>query len=98
MAQTPLLAYTRVMVFIELPIFVRCAEDLFTDEDITKLQLILLKNPSVGALIPGGRGLRKLRVPPSRAWEARRGTGDLLPLGEPRSLLSHLRVCQKCRK
>ena len=63
MAQTPLLAYICLMVFIELPIFVRCAEDLFTDEDITKLQLMLLRNPSVGALIPRGRGLRKLRVP-----------------------------------
>jgi len=63
MVETPLLAYDRIMVFIELPIFVRCAEDLFNDEDITKLQLMLLKNPSVGALIPGARGLRKVRVP-----------------------------------
>jgi len=28
-----------------------------------ELQVILLENPSVGDLIPGGRGLRKLRVP-----------------------------------
>ncbi len=62
MAETPLLAYAPLMVFIELPIFVRCAERLFTDDDVTKLQLTLLRNPSVGTLIPEGRGLRKLRV------------------------------------
>lgn len=63
MAETPLRANASFMVFIELPFFVRCAEDLFTDDDVTKLQLTLLRNPSVGALIPGSRGLRKLRVP-----------------------------------
>lgn len=51
------------MVFIELPIFVRCASDLFVDEDIADLQGTILKQPAVGDLIPGGHGLRKLRVP-----------------------------------
>ncbi|MDF1482671.1 MULTISPECIES: type II toxin-antitoxin system RelE/ParE family toxin [Extensimonas] len=51
------------MVFIELPIFVRCASELFSDEDMRELQLILLENPAAGDMIPGGRGLRKLRVP-----------------------------------
>ena len=51
------------MVFIELPIFVRCASDLFSDEDIAELQGTLLDNPTAGDLIPGGRGLRKLRMP-----------------------------------
>lgn len=51
------------MVFIELPIFIRCAAELFSDEDIAELQKILLENPVVGDLIPGSRGLRKLRVP-----------------------------------
>ena len=50
------------MVFIELPIFIRCAAELFTDEDLAELQTILLENPSTGALVPGGRGLRKVRV------------------------------------
>lgn len=59
----PLLADNTDMVFVELPIFVRCAAELFSDEDIAGLQNILLKNPDVGDLIPGGRGLRKLRVP-----------------------------------
>lgn len=51
------------MVFIELPIFTRCAGDLFKDEDLARLQTVLLENPAAGDRIPGGRGLRKLRVP-----------------------------------
>jgi len=51
------------MVFVELPVFIRCAASLFTDEDLAELQVTLLENPSAGDLIPGGRGLRKLRVP-----------------------------------
>ena len=51
------------MVFVELPIFLRCAAELFSDEDIAVLQNILLENPGAGDLIPNGRGLRKLRVP-----------------------------------
>jgi hypothetical protein len=51
------------MVFIELPIFVRAAANLFSDEDLAELQLTLLENPAAGNLIPGARGLRKLRVP-----------------------------------
>ncbi len=51
------------MVFVELPVFVRCAAALFTDEEVAELQFFLIKNPAAGSLIPGGRGLRKLRVP-----------------------------------
>ena len=52
-----------IMVFIELPIFIRCAASLFTDEDLVGLQVTLLENPAAGDLIKEGRGLRKLRVP-----------------------------------
>jgi hypothetical protein len=51
------------MVFVELPIFVRCANEFFSDDDMRELQVTLLENPAAGDLIPGGRGLRKLRVP-----------------------------------
>jgi hypothetical protein len=51
------------MIFIELPIFTRCAEMLFSDENLRDLQNTLLENPSTGTVIPGGKGLRKLRVP-----------------------------------
>ena len=51
------------MVFVELPIFVRCASELFSDDDLRELQVTLLENPAAGDLISGGRGLRKLRAP-----------------------------------
>lgn len=51
------------MVFIELPIFIRCAAELFSDDDLMAMQRVLLDNPAAGDLIPGGKGLRKLRVP-----------------------------------
>jgi hypothetical protein len=50
------------MVFVELPVFIRCAASLFNDEDLAKLQNLLLENPIAGDLIPGDKGLRKLRV------------------------------------
>ena len=50
------------MIFIELPIFTRCAEALFTEEDLLSLQQIVMENPAVGVVIPSGKGLRKLRV------------------------------------
>lgn len=50
------------MVFVELPIFTRCARGLFTDEDLAQMQLVLLENPEAGDRIQSGRGLRKLRV------------------------------------
>ena len=52
-----------LIIFIELPIFIRCAAELFSDEDIRTMQNTLLENPNAGDLIQGGRGLRKLRVP-----------------------------------
>ena len=57
----PLLAGNACIVFVELPIFVRCAADLFSDDDVAELQNTLLENPAAGNLIPGGRGLRKLQ-------------------------------------
>ncbi len=50
------------MVFIELPIFTHCAGDLFSQDELAVVQNTLLQNPATGNLIPGGKGLRKLRV------------------------------------
>lgn len=50
------------MIFVELPIFIRCAAALFSDEDIHIMQNTLLENPNAGDLIQGRRGLRKLRL------------------------------------
>ena len=81
------------MVFVELPIFLRCAAELFSDEDIAVLQNILLENPDAGDLIPNSRGLRKLRVPLPGRGKRGGGAGDLLPLGQQRAVLPGLCLC-----
>jgi len=49
--------------FIRFPTFERHSAKLFTEDDILELEVALALNPNVGDLIPGGRGLRKLRRP-----------------------------------
>ncbi|TRZ49240.1 hypothetical protein D4Q80_02350 [bacterium] len=49
------------MEIIETPIFTRKIKDVLSDDEYSKLQWALVINPEVGAVIPGGRGLRKLR-------------------------------------
>ena len=48
--------------FIELPIFRSRWEDLgLTDSDLRRLQIELLSDPKVGAVIRGTGGVRKMR-------------------------------------
>ena len=49
------------MIFVELPAFT--GPGLFDDDALSRIQLRLLASPLAGDLIPGGSGLRKLRVP-----------------------------------
>jgi len=46
---------------VETPIFTRKIKVVLSDNEYSKLQWALVINPEAGALIPGGRGLRKLR-------------------------------------
>jgi len=48
------------VIFVELPAFSQLA--LFDDEALRTIQTLLLIDPEAGDLIPGGRGLRKLRA------------------------------------
>jgi hypothetical protein len=48
------------MVFVELPLFQRYLQ--FTDSELAAIQEDILDDPRRGDLIPGGRGLRKLRA------------------------------------
>jgi hypothetical protein len=62
------------MIFIELPLFARYLS--FSDEELQALQGLILDDPLRGDLIPGGGGLRKLRVPlPGRG---KRGGGRVI--------------------
>lgn len=49
------------MLFIETPVFTRLITAILSDEEYKNLQTILAINPLAGDLIPGGRGIRKIR-------------------------------------
>jgi len=49
--------------FVRFPTFEKTAADLLSEADILELELALATHPTAGDLIPGGRGLRKLRRP-----------------------------------
>ena len=51
------------MEFVRLPTFERTADGLLPEAEIFELELLLTEHPEAGDLIPGGRGLRKLRRP-----------------------------------
>jgi hypothetical protein len=59
------LAYKKVVEFIRLPAFEKSAAGLFSETDVFELELALLVNPQAGEVIPGAKGLRKLRRPVS---------------------------------
>lgn len=49
------------MIFVELSPFARRRAEFLDDEDFRQMQSVLLQNPRMGAVIPGSRGVRKLR-------------------------------------
>ncbi len=49
------------MEIIETHVFTRKIKNVLSDNEYRKLQWALVINPEIGALISGGRGLRKLR-------------------------------------
>ncbi|MDO8208511.1 MAG: type II toxin-antitoxin system RelE/ParE family toxin [Gallionella sp.] len=57
--------------FIELPTFTRYAADYFSEIELTELQVALSKNPNQGDVVPGTRGVRKVRW--ARAGMGKRG-------------------------
>lgn len=50
------------MEFIEHPAFSKALPAILSDKEYRNLQIELLERPDAGVLIPGGGGLRKLRV------------------------------------
>ena len=49
------------MVFIETPIFTKEIQKHLADNDLRRLQLVLLLRPTSGNIIQGSNGLRKIR-------------------------------------
>ena len=50
------------MIFIETPIFTRRSKELMDDDAYIAMQKVLVLNPSIGDVIEGTGGIRKMRV------------------------------------
>ncbi|MCP4699710.1 MAG: hypothetical protein GY862_23095 [Gammaproteobacteria bacterium] len=59
------------MVIIEFPAFTRAITELLSDDEYAELQQVLACRPDMGDLIPGCKGLRKLRW--KQAGKGKRG-------------------------
>ena len=51
------------MEFVRFPTFEKSSTGILSEADILELEMLLTVHPDAGDLIPGGRGLRKLRRP-----------------------------------
>ncbi len=58
---------------VELPAFERYRAEYLDEEAFRTLQALLMKNPVVGARMPGAGGLRKLRFSDARRGKGKRG-------------------------
>jgi hypothetical protein len=61
------------LVFFETPLFTRLLPDYLDDESYRELQLALLANPSLGDVMPGTGGFRKVRWTDARRGKGKRG-------------------------
>ena len=50
-----------MFAFIETKLFTRLFDEIFSDEDLARLQGFLIDNPEVGDVVPGSGGVRKMR-------------------------------------
>ncbi|HEY3307202.1 MAG TPA: type II toxin-antitoxin system RelE/ParE family toxin [Desulfuromonadaceae bacterium] len=56
------MTYSYLMVIIETPIFTKQLLSTLSDEEYRLFQATLLERPDTGKVIPGGGGLRKVRL------------------------------------
>ena len=57
------MTYGPWLEFKRLRLFEKSCAGWFTENDVFELELALVANPEAGDLIPGARGLRKIRRP-----------------------------------
>ena len=67
-----------IMEFIETPMFTKLIIELLPDDSYRLLQDDIAKNPQAGDLIPGGGGIRKLRI--AHPGKGKRGGARLNPI------------------
>ena len=59
----PPVAYVSAVEFKRFRLFEKSSAGLFTEHDVFELELVLMADPEAGDLIPGAKGLRKIRRP-----------------------------------
>ena len=64
------------MLIIETPTFTRQIGAILSDEEYRQLQNQLVEQPDLGAVIPGTKGLRKMRF--AESGKGKRGGGRLI--------------------
>jgi hypothetical protein len=86
------------MVFIELPLFQKYLT--LSDNELRSIQTTIMERPNIGAVISGGKGLRKMRITlPGRGksggarviyyWQASKSL-CLLVFAYPKSIIEDL--------
>ena len=58
---TPLAYIENTKVFVEMPVFTEDAAKYLPEEELRGIQILLTVNPRAGELVPGSKGLYKLR-------------------------------------
>ena len=56
------MAYTSSVELVETSVFTRQIVDLLSDEEYRRFQFQLVANPTMGSVIRGGGGIRKVRI------------------------------------
>lgn len=84
--------------FLEVPSFTKKWTELgLTDDDLIKLENILLENPKTGKTIAGTGGLRKIRIPMEAI--GKRGGGRVLYIDvEVKEIIYFINVYTKNEK
>jgi len=70
------MAYIPSVIFIETPTFSEDREEHFSDEAFAAFQQLLADRPDAGDVIPGGSGLRKIRI--ALPGRGKRGGGRVI--------------------
>jgi hypothetical protein len=60
-----------MLLIVATPVFTRQITALLSDEEYRRLQEALVSSPLAGALVPGGGGIRKMRM--ARPGHGKRG-------------------------
>jgi hypothetical protein len=63
-----------VVIFVELDDFTNDWQELrFSDDDLHALQLTIMEKPKGAPVVPGTRGLRKIRFAPAKSGKGKSG-------------------------